>query len=643
MTKKILVITTLLILLSSTIYATLTPNAYAAEASAQQKAITILNDVVDLETDTYVVNLNKEITSTHEGCHQNEVNFNLNSSKGSLRVMCTFIDNKLRQIYLNDYTGKLALNQPITNTVDKAKDFLQRYQTYTTDSFYGELKATLSDVAINKNATKTVGNIKLEISVLGDQTHQDLIWTYVDENGIQAKLKNVALSFDRGQLQCFMDNWNLYTIAGTPKLSDEYAKAIALNAIQNFTYSASDEKGNSIIVSGFKVSSIGDATLSYLNYEKETSGYSARGDDSFILYPSWYVPIGFDKLNPGSVTGARVRIWADTGEVSTIDPMIYSGGALSYDVSVVETANIGSTFVIPFMIIMVSSAVGVCAISIKTSVLGKKRLLKTGLLKTSILLLCILVLSSLMLSTVSTVSATKKAEVYASLYGQAGNEPYYAQVVTNHIQSCYQSAGVTVANNYGIGTYRAAIIANIDSDELNYDCITVFHFGHMAGANNYYDNSGYIVFSEDIAMYTSNNKHYFVWLWACNQANGPTVGMPPAWTETSMTGNALLTPDGSGHYFIGFYGASPALSDRSFRYYAQLAYPFIMYFYTYAVTQGYNVSDSLFLASYAVFNNNYYQCPLNAGFETWWPGGLGQNEGWFWGWMRTYGDGYVYP
>ncbi|MGF3522417.1 MAG: hypothetical protein ACQXXJ_04900, partial [Candidatus Bathyarchaeia archaeon] len=243
--------------------------------------------------------------------------------------------------------------------------------------------------------------------------------------------------------------------------------------------------------------------------------------------------------------------------------------------------------------------------------------------------------------------ATKKAEAYASTYGQVGDESYYAAVVLNNIWYDYQSIGVAVANNYGSGTTRTAILANIDSDESNYDCVTVFHFGHMAGNNNYFDSLGNTVYSSDINAYTSNTKHYFIWLWTCNQANGPTVGMPPAWTKiSSLSGNALLTPDDSGHCFIGFSGASPALSYRSFEYYTQLAYPFITNFYYYAVTQGYNVGDSLFLASYAVFSNNYYQCPLNTGYRTWWPyNPTWPNipEGWYSGAMLTYGDYRAYP
>jgi len=139
--------TTLLILLSSSIFAILVPNACATEITAQQKAITFLTEAVDLDVNTYVASLNKENISTLGGHPQKEVNFNLNSNEGGLRVMCTFVDNKLRQIYLSDYSGKLVNESTTTNSLNMADDFLERLQSYTTNSFYGELKSMLNNVS----------------------------------------------------------------------------------------------------------------------------------------------------------------------------------------------------------------------------------------------------------------------------------------------------------------------------------------------------------------------------------------------------------------------------------------------------------------------------------------------------------------
>ncbi len=134
--RKIVLTPVLLILLGSTVYATLLPNVQATEEITQQKALIVLHDVVDLNTNMYTVNLNKESNSTILGLSKEEVNFNLTSSQGSLRARCSFVNNKLHQIYLSDYTGAFSLNQPATATLDMTKEFLEKYQNYTNNSFY---------------------------------------------------------------------------------------------------------------------------------------------------------------------------------------------------------------------------------------------------------------------------------------------------------------------------------------------------------------------------------------------------------------------------------------------------------------------------------------------------------------------------
>src|SRR5208283_4540255 len=47
----------------------------------------------------------------------------------------------------------------------------------------------------------------------------------------------------------------------------------------------------------------------------------ARGGDPFTLYPSWYVPLGFDKFYPGDVSGIAVTVWADNGQVGSMGLM----------------------------------------------------------------------------------------------------------------------------------------------------------------------------------------------------------------------------------------------------------------------------------------------------------------------------------
>jgi len=54
MIKKTLIIEIILILLGSIVCVAIVPKVYAAEMTPQQKAITILNDVIGIDTNLYL-------------------------------------------------------------------------------------------------------------------------------------------------------------------------------------------------------------------------------------------------------------------------------------------------------------------------------------------------------------------------------------------------------------------------------------------------------------------------------------------------------------------------------------------------------------------------------------------------------------
>jgi hypothetical protein len=138
---------------------------------------------------------------------------------------------------------------------------------------------------------------------------------YTDQQGISAQLKNIVLSYDDGNLQGFINNWPFYRIGGEPVVSKEEAIAIAVNASESYSYTITNADGVSETVSGFKIKSIGEPSLCYLN---AMEAEFARGGDPFVLFPEWYVPLGFEGQYPGGVSGVTVRVWADTGEVSSM-------------------------------------------------------------------------------------------------------------------------------------------------------------------------------------------------------------------------------------------------------------------------------------------------------------------------------------
>ena len=216
--RKLLFLTLLLVVLMvSSAYASLVPIANAAESTVQEKTIDVLNDVVGINIGKYAADSSSQLENNFRNLPQKEVYVTLVSDQGGVRASCSFVNNILRQIYLSDYEGDLALKHPASATADMAKDFLQRYQNYASDSFYGEIASMLDNVDVNTNVTKSARNIKLEV-LNSDNAIVDYVWTYTDENGIVAKSKNIILSYDQGQLKVFLNNWPLYKVVGTPKL-----------------------------------------------------------------------------------------------------------------------------------------------------------------------------------------------------------------------------------------------------------------------------------------------------------------------------------------------------------------------------------------------------------------------------------------
>jgi hypothetical protein len=205
--KKHFLLSTVLfsLLLISCLYSSLATPVYAAEPDIQDKTMAILDDVIGINTEEYTTRLNSQLDSQYLSLPQKEVDINLASVEGGLRVSCSFVGNNLRRIYLSDFEGKFSVEQSAADTGEMAKGLLERYRTYVGDSFYGELASMLDNVDVTKNITKSAGNIRLEVNNF-DQTIVDYVWRYTDENGIVARSKSVSLSYDRGQLKGFSNS-----------------------------------------------------------------------------------------------------------------------------------------------------------------------------------------------------------------------------------------------------------------------------------------------------------------------------------------------------------------------------------------------------------------------------------------------------
>ena len=96
---KLFTITLFSVLLSSSIFAALVPNVHATEITIQQKGITILNDVINLDVTKYNVSLKGYPQYSYQGIlPQEHVCYTLKSDESKLKLICTFTDGTLQMI-----------------------------------------------------------------------------------------------------------------------------------------------------------------------------------------------------------------------------------------------------------------------------------------------------------------------------------------------------------------------------------------------------------------------------------------------------------------------------------------------------------------------------------------------------------------
>lgn len=650
---KLFTTSILVLILTSILCLPLVPPAQAAEPNLQAKSLTILKDVIGINTDSYNASKSTLRDAAFLGSAQKETDQQLTSTQSSLRVTCSYVKDTLKLVYLSDVEGNVSLKQPVNNTLDMAKGVLERYKDYAQDSIYDKFASMLTDVKASEKSTKFDGNVKLDVSG-SEQSRVSYMWTYVDSNGVPAEKKNVILVFEKGAFKGFFNNWPLYTIAETEsRFSAEQAEELAIEASKNFSYPVTFSNGTEKMVSGFSIApeSLGNAKLIYINSVEEAF---ARDGDPYRMYLAWYVPLGFDRFYPGDVSGMTVILWADTGEVCGMDRVIVDSGlSNSFSPQTIEdTTAVGESPQYQPADLS-TQAVGVSAVTgLAFVTLASSKLIVTGHKKRNCkllgMLLCVSVAFSMIFVSSPSVSALGKSRVYGidTITHDYKNldadlaEGAASRDLCNFIGNASLYAGYDTTNLFGSGTINTTVISNAGSDEQSFAGTMVFHAGHFTQFNQAYkDNVGGRIDASDIYAQTGLGKHFFVFLWVCVQAENPAWGMPAAWLHRDGSpGHPLLgsdgftNPDSLGQCYISFYGFSPMLStyvNQSGGYYYNFADVgssgpcswFAMKFYNYALYEDYSVRDSLDIASGEFFGCDYSNTVLHTGYNSWWPGG----------------------
>jgi hypothetical protein len=673
MAKRNLFLTAILtILLFSTYYAYTIPNTQALETTVQQKGLSILNYVVNVDTAKYDIKTTGHPQDSYFGAiPQEDVEYTLVSSASNLKLLCTFTNGSLTILHVLETEGSPIMTKSAVNSLETTKDFLKSYQRYTGNTVYGELNSMLDTAISGKNLTVTSGTVKLDIAITEEYTTYSWSYTF---NGINAASKCVSIGYKNGFLKYFVDTWNIYKIGSTSViLSEKEAVNIAME--QAKAYSWKVVLGNETYeINNFNVT---NAVVKQLVFCNSINAGNPRGDDPLELYPMWRIGIGLDKYYPGNVYGIYVDIWADTKQIrniqevfSTLDPptdkiaTIYESSVEKTNQTIINeaTSTSSSAIWIPFPILIIL-VVGIILL------LNTKKhafcLPKKPSFKIVALLVCVFILFSTTASLVSTVNASNikgSSTIWGSLATPKTSEELSKQYwICQDINSAFYSNGYVSSNYQGSYTLKANALSSIESEEANNPLVATVWFDHGPGnkttlgpghvdewhfmlcdSSTPANPNGYL-YDYEIYNKTALGKTKFAFISVCMSAkldlswngsllgngtygynNGIPIGMPYAWTHgASMSTDGYSNADSGSFCYIGFPSGSAALNQIvDTQYFPNVYYyDWVQSFFSYGLNYDMTINQALDHASYLQFTGHYFGATaLHTGFTANWTG-----------------------
>jgi parallel beta-helix repeat protein len=282
-------------------------------SALQQKGLTILKEVVGIEVSRYTVTAEEGNFTYPGGVPIDTVFYTLTSDNSRVTVSLDFTYGNLMMMHMLDIEGPPYLTTPQTNAngAELAQAFLSKYQTYTGDPVYGQLMHMLDGVDLSQNISKISGNAVLEA------TGGERPWFkwYYTANGANATYsKAIALGFKNGFLEAFVDKWQLYQIgSNNVNISEQQAKTLALEAAKTHSWNIKLDNDT------FSPENFSEKNIQWtaLIFDSALGTDGTHGGGSLTLYPVWRIGVALNKWY-GNMYGIEVDIWADTGEVQSV-------------------------------------------------------------------------------------------------------------------------------------------------------------------------------------------------------------------------------------------------------------------------------------------------------------------------------------
>ena len=287
--------------------------------SSAERAINIIREVVQIDTTKYQTTLLRDTVENRsdlDGAVEEILKYSLTTTESKIDIVLRFRNNHFSLFQLSLIEGFppfapiYTQTQP-TGILEATRGIIERYRSLDSDPYLEDM-VTLLESTDETNSEQTLGNVKLKVTIYGDNAEVLLMYT---ADGFDYSGKSIRLVFQKHVLQELSDDWFLYKISDAQvNVSKEQAIQIARDAAKNFRWIADGAQ-----VSNFNV----------LAQPVSAEFFPHARTDFLTLVPYWYVTLYLDAEYPGGVNSITVGIWADTGEVANIQAL--SGQVVTHD------------------------------------------------------------------------------------------------------------------------------------------------------------------------------------------------------------------------------------------------------------------------------------------------------------------------
>ena len=284
--------------------------------SSAERAINIIREVVQIDTTKYQTTLLRDTVENRsdlDGAVEEILKYSLTTTESKIDIVLRFRNNHFSLFQLSLIEGFppfapiYTQTQP-TGILEATRRIIERYHSLDSDPYLEDM-VTLLESTDETNSEQTLGNVKLKVTIYGDNAEVLLMYT---ADGFDYSGKSIRLVFQKHVLQELSDDWFLYKISDAQvNVSKEQAIQIARDAAKNFRWIADGAQ-----VSNFNV----------LAQPVSAEFFPHARTDFLTLVPYWYVTLYLDAEYPGGVNSITVGVWADSGEVANIQALRSQAG-----------------------------------------------------------------------------------------------------------------------------------------------------------------------------------------------------------------------------------------------------------------------------------------------------------------------------